>query len=81
MTHAYFCLYHPLANLLIRRVRAATARHGPAAQAAAEALLVFSLAYATAFGETLTIAHFPYYSFKVRRRGKGRGGWGGRQRC
>ncbi len=34
-------------------------------QAAAEALLVFALAYATAFGETLTIAHFPYYTFKV----------------
>lgn len=35
-------------------------------QAVAEGVLVFLLAYATAYGETLTIAHFPYYSFKVR---------------
>ena len=32
MTHAYFCLYHALANLVIRRARAAAARHGSAAQ-------------------------------------------------
>ena len=62
--------------------RAATARllgrlcclavPGPAwLQGAAEAVVVFVLAYATAFGETLTIAHFPYYSFKVRLRPPG----------
>ena len=33
--------------------------------------MVFLLAYATAYGETLTIAHFPYYTFKV---GRGRAG-------
>ena len=33
MTHAYFCLYHSLANLLIRRARAALAAHGAVAQA------------------------------------------------
>lgn len=117
MTHAYFCLYHALSNLLIRRARAAVARYGTTAQvcalrcrrgvagwrlrfrqrrchdlshrmqsavlssdrrlclsagpahlpqAAVEAVVVFSLAYATAYGETLTIAHFPYYSFKAR---------------
>lgn len=27
--------------------------------------MVFVVAYATAYGETLTIAHFPYYTFKV----------------
>lgn len=37
MTHAYFCLYHALANLLIRRARAAVARHGVAAQVRAPA--------------------------------------------
>ncbi|PSC68708.1 Cycloeucalenol cycloisomerase [Micractinium conductrix] len=68
MTHAYFCLYHALANLVIRRARAAAARHGSAAQAAAEAVVVFALSYATAYGETLTIAHFPYYTFKDRDR-------------
>lgn len=64
MTHAYFCMYHTLANVLIRRVRAAARPAGRWAQAAAEAGTVFALAYATAYGETLTIAHFPYYSFK-----------------
>ncbi|PRW32580.1 Cycloeucalenol cycloisomerase isoform B [Chlorella sorokiniana] len=68
MTHAYFCLYHALSNLLIRRARAAVARYGSTAQAAVEAVVVFVLAYATAYGETLTIAHFPYYSFKDRSR-------------
>ena len=66
MTHAYFCLYHALSNLLIRRVRNALARRGRAAQAAGEAAVVFALAYATAYGETLTISHFPYYTFKDR---------------
>ena len=64
MTHAYFCLYHALSNMLIRRVRNAAKGHGALAQAAAEATAVFLLAYATAYGETLTISHFPYYSFK-----------------
>ena len=64
MTHAYFCLYHSLANVLIRRVRNALSSSGPLVQNAAEILVVFSLSYATAFGETLTIAHFPYYSFE-----------------
>ena len=66
MTHAYFCLYHSLANVLIRRVRNQFAMHGVLAQGLAEAALVFILSYATAYGETLTIAHFPYYVFKNR---------------
>ena len=37
----------------------------PHLQGAAEAVVVFVLAYATAYGETLTIAHFPYYTFQV----------------
>ena len=40
--------------------------YGKAAQAAGEAVLVFGLSYATAYGETLTIAHFPYYTFQVK---------------
>ena len=32
MTHAYFCLYHALSNLLIRRAHAAVARYGSTAQ-------------------------------------------------
>jgi cycloeucalenol cycloisomerase len=45
------------------------------AQAVAEGVLVFLLAYATAFGETITIAHFPYYSFKVCGRSTHTAGW------
>lgn len=66
MTHAYFCLYHGISNVLIRRVRHAARPWGPWAQTAAETLTVFLLSYATAYGETLTIAHFPYYTFKNR---------------
>ena len=66
MTHAYFCFYHAVSNVLMRRVGHASQKHGRAAQLAAMAVTVFLLAYATAFMETLTIAHFPYYKFKVR---------------
>ena len=66
MTHAYFCFYHALSNLLIRRLSFATQRWRPSMQKLATACLVFALSYATAFMETLTIAHFPYYTFKVR---------------
>ena len=66
MTHAYFCFYHAISNLLIRRLSFATRNWRPSMQQLATALLVLSLSYATAFMETLTIAHFPYYTFKVR---------------
>jgi len=66
MTHAYFCFYHAISNLLIRRLSFAIRRWRPSMQHLATALLVLSLSYATAFMETLTIAHFPYYTFKVR---------------
>ena len=66
MTHAYFCFYHCLANVLLRRLHHALKRHGKLAARVGMALLVFSLSYATAFAETATIASFPYYNFKVR---------------
>ena len=65
MTHAYFCFYHALSNVCIRRCKHAEAHLGPIAANSITALVVFVLAYATAYGETLTIAHFPYYTFKV----------------
>eukprot|EP00191_Tetraselmis_sp_GSL018_P004733 CAMPEP_0177601218 /NCGR_PEP_ID=MMETSP0419_2-20121207/14117_1 /TAXON_ID=582737 /ORGANISM="Tetraselmis sp., Strain GSL018" /LENGTH=169 /DNA_ID=CAMNT_0019094419 /DNA_START=478 /DNA_END=988 /DNA_ORIENTATION=+ len=64
MTHAYFCFYHSLSNVLLRRVRFAVSDKPAAVRWAASAALVFALAYATAYGETLTISAFPYYSFK-----------------
>ena len=66
MTHAYFALYHALANVLIRKARNVAKPWGPRAQLAAEIFVVFTLSYSTAFMETLTIAHFPYYTHKVR---------------
>lgn len=56
LTHAYFCLYHALSNMLIRRTLHATAGwHGRARHVAAAAV-IFVLAYVTAFMETFTIA-------------------------
>lgn len=65
MTHAYFCFYHALSNMVLRRTRTATAQYGSRVQLVTTALVVFVLAYVTAYMETLTIAHFPYYKFKV----------------
>mmetsp|Transcript_6017 Transcript_6017/g.10866 ORF Transcript_6017/g.10866 Transcript_6017/m.10866 type:complete len:281 (-) Transcript_6017:216-1058(-) len=66
MTHAYFCFYHALANVLLRRVRNAVKGRSRAVQLTASAALIFALSYATAYGETLTISAFPYYSFEDR---------------
>ncbi len=65
MTHAYFCFYHALSNVLLRRVAHAFPRSA-AARRLAMGLLVFMLSYSTAYMETLTIAHYPHYNFKVR---------------
>ena len=68
MTHAYFCFYHSMSNMVIRRVRNATSKYGSFMQSISEGLVVFILAYLTALGETITIAHFPYYEFIDRSR-------------
>ena len=65
MTHAYFCFYHTISNMAIRATRHWTAKHGALVQHLSTALTIFLLSYATAYMETLTIAHFPYYKFKV----------------
>jgi hypothetical protein len=56
LTHAYFCLYHALSNVLIRRTLNATSSWGVVVQRAAACLLIFFLAYVTAFMETFTIS-------------------------
>ncbi|KAK9803843.1 hypothetical protein WJX73_007201 [Symbiochloris irregularis] len=66
MTHAYFCFYHAVANVAIRTVRSAAQRIHPWAPALAEGITVFALGYIMALGETVTIAHFPYYTFQDR---------------
>ena len=70
LTHAYFCFYHALANLAQRGARRAALRAGlgRAGATLAQATVVFALAYATAWGETATIAHFPHYRFTDRAR-------------
>lgn len=66
MTHAYFCFYHALSNVVLRRATHAVQHHRPAVQWLVLAVVVFVLAYITALMETVTIAHFPCYRFKVR---------------
>jgi cycloeucalenol cycloisomerase len=66
MTHAYFIFYHSMTNLILRRLRRSLAAFPPAASSAISALVVFALAYVTAFMETFTISNFPYYSFENR---------------
>lgn len=57
LTHAYFCMYHALSSMAIRRALHAAQRWGRAAQLTAAGVVVLVLAYATAFMETLTISH------------------------
>jgi cycloeucalenol cycloisomerase len=70
LTHAYFCFYHALGNLLQRGARRAAVRAGWGEKGAciAQAATVLALSYATAWGETATIAHFPHYRFADRDR-------------
>ena len=65
MTHAYFCFYHALSNVVLRRTAHAVQRSPRICQWLTLATVVFVLAYITALMETVTIAHFPYYRFKV----------------
>lgn len=65
MTHAYFCFYHALSNVVLRRTLHAVQSYHTIVQWLLLALVIFILAYITALMETVTIAHFPYYSFKV----------------
>ena len=66
MTHAYFCFYHALANVCLRRVSRMFAPGSPV-RVLAMGTVVLGLSYATAFMETVTISHFPHYNFKVSR--------------
>ena len=65
MTHAYFCFYHALSNVVLRRTMYAVQQSPRICQWLSLATVVFVLAYITALMETVTIAHFPYYRFKV----------------
>ena len=60
ITHSYFHLYHVLACMLIRLMR----RQRLGVLGVVVAVLLFS--YLTAFMETFTIQHFPYYDIPDR---------------
>jgi len=68
MTHAYFCFYHALSNVLLRRMRNAFGESHALLRNTMMGLVVVALSVATAYGETLSIAHFPYYTFVDRSR-------------
>ena len=57
LTHAYFCLYHALSNVVIRRTLTAARAKGAKYPWLYAAFVIFALAYATAMMETLTIMH------------------------
>jgi len=67
VTHAYFCFYHTLTNVLLRRVWSSQlyqhASHNVFLQVSFNTCLVFSLGYATALMEAITISSVPYYHY------------------
>eukprot|EP00879_Flechtneria_rotunda_P033226 GHRR01036776.1.p1 GENE.GHRR01036776.1~~GHRR01036776.1.p1 ORF type:complete len:245 (+),score=51.51 GHRR01036776.1:384-1118(+) len=64
MTHAYFCLYHAVSNVLLRRVESHLSHAPLQTRKVARGLAVFLLSYATAYMETLTISHVRHIQLK-----------------
>lgn len=60
-TFFYFCMYHALSNMAIRKV--VTTFEPSGLRAVTLIVLIGAMAYTTAFMETLTISGFPYYTF------------------
>lgn len=56
LTHAYFCLYHSLSNMVIRYTLAAASSFGPIGRWVCAGAVIFVLAYVTAIMETFTIS-------------------------
>jgi len=63
MTHAYFNFYHVISNIMLRKTQTSLSKAPAWLRWTAMAAVVFVLSYTTAFMETLTIAHYPYYTF------------------
>eukprot|EP00468_Gymnochlora_sp_CCMP2014_P014603 CAMPEP_0167767910 /NCGR_PEP_ID=MMETSP0110_2-20121227/16336_1 /TAXON_ID=629695 /ORGANISM="Gymnochlora sp., Strain CCMP2014" /LENGTH=314 /DNA_ID=CAMNT_0007656449 /DNA_START=159 /DNA_END=1103 /DNA_ORIENTATION=- len=63
-THFYFCFYHVLANLALRK--SLTTFAPGLFRTIVLCALVFVMSYVTAFMESLTISGFPCYGFKDR---------------
>ncbi|GAX76555.1 hypothetical protein CEUSTIGMA_g4001.t1 [Chlamydomonas eustigma] len=68
MTHAYFNFYHAISNIVLRKTQTSLSKSPAWVRWTAMAIVVFVLSYSTAFMETLTIAHYPYYTFVDRSR-------------
>lgn len=67
-THAYFCTYHTLTTVLLRRfwTSATYCLLGKTAKAIVSAGLILTLAIFTALTEAVTIQNFPYYRIEDR---------------
>eukprot|EP00850_Spirogloea_muscicola_P001515 SM000005S17312 [mRNA] locus=s5:1356241:1366812:- [translate_table: standard] len=63
LTHAYFCFYHTVSTVTLRRLQRALALWPRLWAWTARAAWVFALSYFMAFMETFTIANFQYYTF------------------
>ena len=64
MTHAYFMFYHVVTNSILRKIK--TSYEKDVFRDVFYAAVVATLAYTTAFMETLTICAFPYWEFTDR---------------
>jgi hypothetical protein len=56
LTHAYFCFYHTVSSMVIRRTYNAAKQYPKVVQHVLVAAMIFFLAYVTAFMETFTIS-------------------------
>lgn len=67
-THAYFCFYHTMTTILLRRFWTSHIYQRTASwvKPLASAVLVLVMADVTAFMETWTISSFPYYTIRDR---------------
>jgi cycloeucalenol cycloisomerase len=64
ITHAYFCTYHTLSTIVLRRFWRSFAPKSNVVHIAGSALFIFLMACFTAFMETYTISEVPYYTHK-----------------
>lgn len=66
VTHAYFCFYHTLTNLLLRRFWSSHFYQGLQScllRCIVSSVVVFLMGYITAFMEAFTISSVPYYHY------------------
>ena len=67
-THAYFCTYHVITTILLRRWWTSLAYYKCPTwlRPLGSSMLIFVMSYVTAFMEAFTIQNFPYYAIEDR---------------